>query len=248
MQTPTCLSPELSPSSTRPSPQRSMVTAHGGYPYYAGHVPAAPHGDGAPRYATTILSVRKKGQVVVIGDGQVSQGSAIVKPNARKVRRLGSDGSILAGFAGGTADAFTLIERLERKLEEYPGQLTRASVDLAKAWRTDKYLRRLQATLLVSDKDVSLEITGHGDVLEYSDGLIAIGSGGQFALAAARALIRQDELSALEVAEQSMQIASEMCVYTNDNFIVETLECDEGEHSEGRDGTTTDSTDEKKAK
>lgn len=247
MQTPVYLSPESSTVNSHPHLQRSIVTTHGDYPYYAGHVPAAPHGCGAPRYATTILSVRKKGQVVVIGDGQVSQGSAIVKPNAKKVRRLGTDGSILAGFAGGTADAFTLIERLERKLEEYPGQLTRASVDLAKAWRTDKYLRRLQATLLVSDRDVSLEITGHGDVLEYSDGLIAIGSGGQFALAAARALIRQDDLSALEVAEQSMQIASEMCVYTNDNFIVETLDC-EGEDSEGGDRTTAGSADEKEEK
>jgi len=159
---------------------------------------------GAEMHGTTILVVRKGGQVALIGDGMVSQGSLIVKGNAKKVRRLG-DG-VLAGFAGSTADAFTLLERLERKLEEHPGQLTRACVDLAKAWRTDKYLRRLEAILLVADASVTFELTGNGDVLEPSDGIMGIGSGGPFALAAARALAKVDGLDAPTIAKRAMDV------------------------------------------
>ena len=174
-------------------------------------------------HGTTILSVRKDGKVAVVGDGQVSLGPTVVKPNARKVRKIGDD--IIAGFAGTTADAMTLLERLERKLEEYPGQVTRSCVELAKAWRTDKYLRRLEAVLLVSDGEVSLTLTGNGDVLEPPDGLIGIGSGGTYALAAARALIDVDDpsLDALTIAQKSMDIASGICVYTNGNYTIETL-------------------------
>ncbi|KAJ8599741.1 hypothetical protein CTAYLR_003420 [Chrysophaeum taylorii] len=172
-------------------------------------------------HGTTILCVRKEGRVALIGDGMVSMGSQIVKGNAKKVRRLG-DG-VLVGFAGSTADAFTLLERLERKLEEHPGQLTRACVDLAKAWRTDKYLRRLEAILLVADSEVTFELTGNGDVLEPTDGIMGIGSGGAFALAAARALKDVDGLNALEIAKRAMDVAAGMCVYTNHNFIIEEL-------------------------
>lgn len=174
-------------------------------------------------HGTTILTVRKGGKVVLIGDGQVTQGSIVVKPNAKKVRRIGKD--VMVGFAGSTADAFTLLERLEERLEEHPGQLTRACVEMATAWRTDKYLRRLEAVLLVCDKNISLELTGNGDVLESNDGIMAVGSGGNYALAAARALADQD-LDAETIARKSMNIAADMCVYTNKNFIVETIDED----------------------
>ena len=173
-------------------------------------------------YGTTIISVRKGDQVVVAGDGQVSFGQTVMKSSAKKVRTL-AGGSILAGFAGATADAFTLFERLETKLEMHPGQLTRACVELAKDWRTDRYLRRLEAMMAVVDETTSLVLTGNGDVLEPEDGLIAIGSGGNYALAAARALIGQD-LSAEEIARKAMKIAADICVYTNENLTVESLQ------------------------
>jgi len=173
-------------------------------------------------HGTTILSVRKGGRVVVAGDGQVSLGPTIIKAGARKVRPL-SDGSVIAGFAGATADAMTLFERLEAKLESHPGQLTRACVELAKDWRTDRYLRRLEAMMAVASKDTSLVLTGTGDVLEPDDGIIAIGSGGNFALAAARALIDRDDLDARAIAEKAMEIAAEICVYTNNNLTIESL-------------------------
>jgi ATP-dependent HslUV protease subunit HslV len=173
-------------------------------------------------HATTILSVRKGGQVVMAGDGQVSMGQTVVKANAKKVRRLGN-GSIVAGFAGATADAFTLFERLESKLERHPGQLLRACIELAKDWRTDRYLRRLEAMMAVADKDVSLLLSGSGDVLEPEDGLLAIGSGGNYALSAARALIDIEGLDAEAVARKAMKIAAEICVYTNHNVIIEKL-------------------------
>lgn len=174
-------------------------------------------------YGTTILCVRKNGKVVIAGDGQVSLGPTVVKSNAKKVRRLGPNNQIIAGFAGATADAFTLFERLESKLEKYPNQLTRACVELAKDWRTDKYLRRLEAIMAVADKDVSLTITGTGDVLEPEYGIIGIGSGGNYALAAARALYDQN-LSAKEIVEKSMKIAGEICIYTNNNITIEELD------------------------
>ncbi|MCG8271475.1 ATP-dependent protease subunit HslV [Aquamicrobium sp. NLF2-7] len=174
-------------------------------------------------HATTIITVRKGGKVVIAGDGQVSLGQTIMKGNARKVRRIGKGGNVIAGFAGATADAFTLMERLEAKLEQYPDQLTRACVELAKDWRTDRYLRRLEAMMLVADKSVSLALTGNGDVLEPEQGVMAIGSGGNYALAAARALIDTD-LSAEDIARKAMQIAADICVYTNHNFVVETLD------------------------
>lgn len=174
-------------------------------------------------HGTTILSVRKGGKVVVAGDGQVSLGSTVVKANAKKVRRLGADGVVIGGFAGSTADAFTLFDRLESKLERWPGQLLRASVELAKDWRTDRYLRRLDAMMAVADKQVTLILTGNGDVLEPADGIAAIGSGGNYALAAARALIDSDK-DAEAIAMRAMKIAAEVCVYTNDNIIIETLE------------------------
>lgn len=172
---------------------------------------------------TTILSVRKNGKVVVAGDGQVSMGPTVLKANARKVRRLGRDQAIIAGFAGSTADAFTLFERLEAKLEAHPGQLTRACVELAKDWRTDKYLRRLEALMAVADRDTSLILTGNGDVVEPQDGVIGIGSGGNYALAAARALYDRDDLDAEAIARKAMKIAADICVYTNENVILETL-------------------------
>lgn len=170
---------------------------------------------------TTILTIRKGKDVVIAGDGQVSLGDTVIKANARKVRPLG-DGHVIAGFAGATADAFALFERLEAKLEQYPSQLTRACVELAKDWRTDRYLRRLEAMMIVADTSVSLTLTGTGDVLEPEDGVIGIGSGGNYALAAARALIEMD-LSAEEIARRAMKVAADICVYTNENFIVETL-------------------------
>ena len=174
-------------------------------------------------HATTIVTVRKGGKVVIAGDGQVSLGQTIMKGNARKVRRIGKGGNVIAGFAGATADAFTLLERLEAKLEQYPDQLTRACVELAKDWRTDRYLRRLEAMMLVADKSVSLALTGNGDVLEPEDGVMAIGSGGNYARAAARALIDTDK-DAEEIARKAMQIASDICVYTNNNFVVEVID------------------------
>ena len=219
---------------------------------------------GAPFRATTILSVRRRGRVAVVGDGQVSRGSEVVKPNAVKVRRIGGDanGGTISGFAGSTADCLALRERLEAKLEAHPGQLTRACVELAKEWRTEKYLRRvrrregggllraagpprpaqgaprataarlrrappprpqLEAVMLVVDKDVSLTVTGIGDVMEPADGVIAIGSGGSYALAAARALLAATDLPAMEIAERAMGIAADMCVYTNREFVRDEL-------------------------
>ncbi|MCW0233063.1 MAG: ATP-dependent protease subunit HslV [Ferrovibrio sp.] len=173
-------------------------------------------------HGTTILAVRKGTDIVLAGDGQVSLGQTVIKSNARKVRRIG-DGSVLAGFAGATADAFTLFERLEAKLERYPGQLARACVELAKDWRTDRYLRRLEAMMAVADKSVSLVLTGTGDVLEPEDGLIGIGSGGNYALAAARALVDRSDMDAEAIARRSLEIAADICVYTNRNIIVEKL-------------------------
>ncbi|MET3856774.1 ATP-dependent protease subunit HslV [Rhizobium sp. OAE497] len=174
---------------------------------------------------TTIITVRKGGKVVMAGDGQVSLGQTVMKGNARKVRRIGKGGEVIAGFAGATADAFTLLERLEKKLEQYPGQLMRAAVELAKDWRTDKYLRNLEAMMLVADKTVTLAVTGNGDVLEPEHGTMAIGSGGNFALAASLALLDSDK-SAEEVARKALDIAADICVYTNHNIIVETLDAD----------------------
>jgi ATP-dependent HslUV protease, peptidase subunit HslV len=172
-------------------------------------------------HGTTILSVRKGGAVVMAGDGQVSLGQTVVKANARKVRKLGD--KVIVGFAGATADAFTLLERLEAKLERHPGQLMRACVELAKDWRTDRYLRRLEAMMAVADKETSLVLTGSGDVMEPADGLIGIGSGGAYALAAARALIDRPELDAEAIARKALDIAAEICVYTNHNVTIESL-------------------------
>ena len=174
-------------------------------------------------HGTTILCVRRDGRVAMAGDGQVTLGQTVIKGNARKVRRIGAGESVLAGFAGATADAFTLLERLEAKLERFPNQLERACVELAKDWRTDRYLRRLEAMMAVADADRSFTLTGNGDVLEPEDGVIAIGSGGNYALAAARALMQIDGLSADEVARRAMRIAGEICVYTNASVIIETL-------------------------
>lgn len=176
----------------------------------------------APWHGTTILSVRTHARIVIIGDGQVSMGNTIMKPNARKVRRL-HDGSVIAGFAGATADAFTLFERLERKLEAHNGQLMRAAVELAKDWRTDKYLRNLEAMMIVADKDVTLVLTGNGDVLEPAHGVTAIGSGGNFALSAALALVDY-EPDAEKLARKAMGIANSICVFTNDQLTMEAIE------------------------
>jgi ATP-dependent HslUV protease subunit HslV len=173
-------------------------------------------------HGTTIVSVRKNGRVTIAGDGQVTMGNTVMKPNAKKVRRLGGKGDVIGGFAGATADAFTLFERLEAKLERFPGQLTRAAVELAKDWRTDRYLRRLEAMMIVADKDVTLVLTGTGDVLEPLGGVAAIGSGGNYALAAARALVDSDH-DAEKIARRAMAIAAELCIYTNDQLTVETI-------------------------
>ena len=173
-------------------------------------------------HGTTILCIRRDGHVAMAGDGQVSLGNTVIKGNARKVRRIGN-GAVLAGFAGATADAFTLLERLEAKLERFPNQLERACVELAKDWRTDRYLRRLEAMMTVADRDRSFTLTGQGDVLEPEDGVIAIGSGGNFALAAARALMTVDGLSAEDVARRAMKIAADICVFTNHSLVVETI-------------------------
>ena len=172
-------------------------------------------------HGTTVLTVRKGGAVVIGGDGQVSIGQTIIKANARKVRRL-AKGDVIGGFAGATADAFTLFERLEGKLEQYPGQLLRAAVELAKDWRTDRYLRRLEAMMVVADREVSLVLTGTGDVLEPENGMMGIGSGGNYALAAARALVDSD-LDAEAIVRRAMAIAADICVYTNRNVVVEKL-------------------------
>ncbi len=173
-------------------------------------------------HGTTIVTVRKAGKVVIGGDGQVSIGQTIMKSNAKKVRKIGK-GDVIGGFAGATADAFTLFERLESKLEQYPGQLTRAAVELAKDWRTDRYLRRLEAMMIVADRDVSLVLTGTGDVLEPESGIMAIGSGGNYALAAARALIDSDK-DAETIVRRSLDIAADICVFTNRNLTIETLQ------------------------
>src|SRR5689334_25280670 len=173
-------------------------------------------------HGTTILSVRKNGSVVIAGDGQVTIGQTVMKSNAKKVRRLGK-GDVIAGFAGATADAFTLFERLEAKLEQHPGQLTRACVELAKDWRTDRFLRRLEAMMAVADKQVSLVLTGTGDVLEPEEGVIGIGSGGGYALAAARALLDVEGLDAETIARRALAIAGQICVYTNDKITLEKL-------------------------
>jgi ATP-dependent HslUV protease subunit HslV len=172
---------------------------------------------------TTIVSVRRGNKVVVGGDGQVSQGNTVMKGNARKVRRLYKD-QVIAGFAGGTADAFTLFERFEEQLEKHQGKLVRASVELAKLWRTERSLRRLEALLIVADKDASLIITGNGDVIEPEEGIMAIGSGGTFAMAAARALLHNTDLDAEDIVRKSLTIAADICVYTNHNHTIEELE------------------------
>ncbi|WP_029334948.1 ATP-dependent protease subunit HslV [Komagataeibacter europaeus] len=186
---------------------------------------SSPH-DPVGWHGTTILCVRRDGQVAMAGDGQVTLGATVIKGNARKVRRIGPSGQILAGFAGATADAFTLLERLENKLERYPNQLERACVELAKDWRTDRYLRRLEAMMAVADAERSFTLTGNGDVLEPEDGIIAIGSGGNYALSAARALLGIAGLPAVDIARRSMKIAGDICVYTNHSVIVETLGAD----------------------
>jgi ATP-dependent HslUV protease subunit HslV len=174
-------------------------------------------------HATTIVSVRRDGRVVMGGDGQVTLGNTVVKANARKVRRLGRDGAILAGFAGATADAFTLFELFEAKLEKHNGQLVRAAVEMAKDWRTDRRLGRLEAMLAVADAEASLLISGNGDVLEPEDGLIAIGSGGPFAQAAAKALLRHSQLDARAIVENALEVAGDICIYTNHNRVIEEL-------------------------
>ncbi len=181
-------------------------------------------------HGTTILGVKKAGRTVIAGDGQVSMGNTVMKPNAKKVRRIGDNGPkgeaiVIGGFAGATADAFTLFERLERKLEQHNGQLMRAAVELAKDWRTDRYLRRLEAMMLVADKDVSLVLTGTGDVLEPEAGVMAIGSGGNYALSAARALLDSDK-DAETIVRRSLDIAADICVYTNRNLTIEALSMD----------------------
>lgn len=173
-------------------------------------------------HGTTILSVRKDNKVVIAADGQITLGATVIKHNAKKVRRLGKEQNVIAGFAGATADALTLFDRLEAKLEKHPGQLTRAAVELAKDWRTDRYLRRLEASLIVADAQVSFVVTGVGDVLEPQGGVTAIGSGGNYALSAARALLEED-YDAEEIARRAMKIAAEVCIYTNDQITVESI-------------------------
>lgn len=173
-------------------------------------------------HGTTIVGVKRGDQTVIAGDGQVSMGNTVMKPNARKVRRIGEGGKVIAGFAGATADAFTLFERLEKKLEQYSGQLLRAAVELAKDWRTDKYLRNLEALMIVADKDSLLVLTGNGDVLEPEGGITAIGSGGNYALAAARALAEYED-NAEVIATKAMQVAADICVFTNGNVTVEKI-------------------------
>ena len=173
--------------------------------------------------ATTIIGIRKNNQIVIAGDGQASMGNTIMKANVKKVRRLGTKNSIIAGFAGSTADAFALFERLESKLDQYKNQLKRACVELAKDWRTDRYLRKLEAMMIVADKDVSLLLSGTGDVIESDDGILAIGSGGPYANSAAKALLNNTTMNAKEVAKESLNIAADICVYTNHNLILEEI-------------------------
>jgi ATP-dependent HslUV protease subunit HslV len=219
MRVPTGRVPSPNPSRRREGDERITLARK----LASHHIAAMSDHHSAPVWhGTTILSVRKKGRVVVIGDGQVSMGQTVMKPNARKVRRL-HDGSVIGGFAGATADAFTLFERLEAKLERHSGQLMRAAVELAKDWRTDKYLRNLEAMMAVADKDVTLILTGNGDVLEPVDGIAAIGSGGNFALSAARALMDYED-DAEKIARKAMAIAAELCVYTNDQVTMEALD------------------------
>ena len=178
---------------------------------------------GLPQWhSTTIIGVKRGDKTVIAGDGQVSMGNTVMKPNARKVRRIGEGGKVVAGFAGATADAFTLFERLEKKLEQYRGQIMRAAVEMAKDWRTDKYLRNLEALMIVADKDTLLVLTGNGDVLEPEGGIAAIGSGGNYALSAARALVDYEE-DAEKIARRAMQVAADVCVFTNGNVTVETV-------------------------
>jgi len=174
--------------------------------------------------STTIIGIRKDNQVVVAGDGQASFGNTVMKANVKKIRRLGQDNSVISGFAGSTADAFALFERLESKLDQYKNQLKRACVELAKDWRTDRYLRRLEAMMIVADKDVSLLLSGTGDVIESDDGILAIGSGGPYANSAAKALIKNTEMNAEEIAIESLNIAADICIYTNHNIISEKIE------------------------
>jgi len=173
--------------------------------------------------STTIIGIRKDKLVVIAGDGQASLGNTVMKANVKKVRRLGVDNSVIAGFAGSTADAFALFERLESKLDQYKNQLKRACVELAKDWRTDRYLRRLEAMMIVADKDVSLLLSGTGDVIETDDGILAIGSGGPFALSAAKALIKNTQMNAKEVANEALSIAADVCIYTNHNIVIEEI-------------------------
>jgi len=174
-------------------------------------------------HATTIIGIRKNNQVVIAGDGQASMGNTIMKAGVKKVRRLGSDNSVIAGFAGSTADAFALFERLETKLEQHTNQLKRACVELAKDWRTDRYLRRLEAMMIVADKDISLLLSGTGDVIEPDDGILGIGSGGPYAISAAKALINNTDLDAEKTALEALKIAGDICVYTNHNITLEKI-------------------------
>ena len=174
--------------------------------------------------STTIIGIRKDNLVVVAGDGQASLGNTIIKANVKKIRKLGVDNSVISGFAGSTADAFALFERLETKLDQYKNQLKRACVELAKDWRTDRYLRKLEAMMIVADKEVSLLLSGTGDVIESDDGILAIGSGGPFANSAAKALIKHTSMNAEEIAKESLNIAADICIYTNHNIISETIE------------------------
>ena len=173
--------------------------------------------------STTIIGIRKENKVVIAGDGQATFGNTVIKANVKKVRRLGVDNSVIAGFAGSTADAFALFERLESKLDQYKGQLKRACVELAKDWRTDRYLRRLEAMMIVADKDVSLLLSGTGDVIETDEGILAIGSGGPYANSAAKALINNTKMDAKEIAIESLKIAADICVYTNHNLVIEEI-------------------------
>ena len=174
--------------------------------------------------STTIIGIRKDNLVVIAGDGQASLGNTIIKANVKKIRRLGTDNSVISGFAGSTADAFALFERLESKLDQYKNQLKRACVELAKDWRTDRYLRKLEAMMIVADKEISLLLSGTGDVIESDDGILAIGSGGPYANSAAKALLKHTSLNAKEIATESLNIAADICVYTNHNIVSETIE------------------------
>ena len=174
--------------------------------------------------STTIIGIRKENLVVIAGDGQASLGNTIMKANVKKIRKLGIDNSVISGFAGSTADAFALFERLESKLDQYKNQLKRACVELAKDWRTDRYLRKLEAMMIVADKEISLLLSGTGDVIEWDDGILAIGSGGPYANSAAKALIKHTSMNAEEIAKESLNIAADICIYTNHNIISETIE------------------------